>query len=570
MPDDAGYARERLDDLRRRVEQLSALQALSKDAAEAEDLQDLLGRVLRVCMRVVGCRSGSVFLHREAGDGDEGGRDGGELELVAAEGPRASRHLGRRVKLGDGISGRVARDRLPLLVKDLSSHPELREQRKDPSADASSFICVPMISHERLTGVLNLSGKASGRPFDEADKTFLMTLANHASVSIERMQLYERVRRFNEQLRRQVRRATAELEQRNAELYALKEYNASIVSSIAESIVVVDRDLVVRTWNRGMAERFGTSEEEAVGKDLAALLPPWLLDGVAGMLAECLEDGRAVEMDEAEFTDASGEQRVLRIGCSPLRDADDRITGAVLILHDITQQVQLRRQLTISERLAFIGTLVAGVAHELNNPLDGAIRYANLALDKIPADSPVHDYLSRAQEGLSRMAKIIRSLLEFSNQTVREQEPTDINDAIEDAIMLLNHQAEAKGVQIVANLDPSIPIIMDGELYQVFSNLIKNALDATESGGKITITSRMSGSYMEIEFADTGCGIPPEIRDRIFDPFFTTKEIGKGTGLGLTICYGIVEKYRGTISVSSEVGAGSRFLIRLPVSDTRR
>lgn len=228
------------------------------------------------------------------------------------------------------------------------------------------------------------------------------------------------------------------------------------------------------------------------------------------------------------------------------------------------------RRIMESERLAHIGQLAAGVAHEINNPLQGIVTYSHLLLERAPADSRIRESLEKIVKQANRCRDIIRGLLDFARQRKPDKRPSNVNRVLEECIALVDNQALFHNIRIVKNLASDLPqVLMDpSQIQQVFMNMIINAAEAMNGTGRLTITTRHvpEDRAVEIEFTDTGHGIKQEDLDRIFDPFFTTKEVGHGTGLGLAISYGIVKEHRGTITVQSEEGHGATFTIRLPVT----
>lgn len=227
-----------------------------------------------------------------------------------------------------------------------------------------------------------------------------------------------------------------------------------------------------------------------------------------------------------------------------------------------------------SEKQASVGRLAAGVAHEINNPLTGVLTYTHMLLRRKDISSEVRSDLETIAQATERVRKIVKGLLDFSRQTRLDPEPTDINRLVGDTISLIVNQALLKGVAVKSNPGENLPLIkLDRSQFQsVLMNIIINALDATEPGGHINIYTAvgLSGDGagqkgVEITIADTGCGIPPENLTKLFDPFFTTKAVGQGTGLGLSVTLGIIQRHGGHIRVQSEVGKGSRFFIWLPI-----
>jgi len=227
---------------------------------------------------------------------------------------------------------------------------------------------------------------------------------------------------------------------------------------------------------------------------------------------------------------------------------------------------EAQAQLIQSEKLASIGQLAAGVAHEINNPLGVMLGFSQVILKKLPEDDPLRKPLvSIEREGL-RCKKIIQGLLDFSRRSTPALQPMNLNDALEAACEFIEHQITLDNIQVIKGLTPELPPIRaDGnQLQQVFVNLIINAYQAMSQGGELRITTRAVGDQVQAIFADTGAGIPAEVLKHIFDPFFTTKEVGKGTGLGLSVSYGIIESHGGKIEVESQVGVGTTFIVTLP------
>ena len=228
------------------------------------------------------------------------------------------------------------------------------------------------------------------------------------------------------------------------------------------------------------------------------------------------------------------------------------------------------RRIMESERLAHIGQLAAGVAHEINNPLQGIVTYSHLLLERTATETGTRDSLQKIVKQANRCRDIIRGLLDFSRQRKPDKRLSNVNRVLEECTALVDNQALFLNIRIVKHLSPDLPqVLMDpSQIQQIFMNLIINAAEAMNGSGQLTLVTRYvpADSAVEVEFTDTGHGISEDDLDRIFDPFFTTKEVGHGTGLGLAISYGIVKEHKGTISVESQVGKGTTFIIRLPVT----
>lgn len=223
-----------------------------------------------------------------------------------------------------------------------------------------------------------------------------------------------------------------------------------------------------------------------------------------------------------------------------------------------------------AERLAMVGQLAAGVAHEINNPLTGILLYCDLVLKNMPADSPQRANLEKINNEAKRCKTIVRGLLDFSRQTEPEIKPLMLNTTVEEVLALVKNQPLFLNISIEKNLDPSLPMVNAdiSQIHQVFMNIILNAVEAMHGNGTLAITTGLTEDkrYIYTTFTDTGQGITEENLPKIFDPFFTTKETGHGTGLGLSISYGIIKKHHGEIDVTSEVGKGTTFIVKLPLA----
>jgi len=237
---------------------------------------------------------------------------------------------------------------------------------------------------------------------------------------------------------------------------------------------------------------------------------------------------------------------------------------------------QSENKLLQSEKQASIGKLAGGVAHEINNPLTGIFTFTHMLLRRTDISAEVRSDRETIAQETERVRKIVKGLLDFSRQTELDREPTDVNRLVRYTISLVENQALIKGIHLSSEQGEGLPmIILDrNQMQSVLLNIIINALDATDPGGSITVSTGIGVSAsqpdrkgVQIVCNDTGCGIPPENLDKLFDPFFTTKDIGQGTGLGLSVSYGIIERHGGTIWVQSKVGRGSTFTIWLPIEE---
>ena len=266
--------------------------------------------------------------------------------------------------------------------------------------------------------------------------------------------------------------------------------------------------------------------------------------------------------------DRDGCTKIINLTLAALGETSPGPERFLALLEDVSRLAGLERELAHSERLAALGKFSAELAHELNNPLDGILRYVNLAIrfcQGLPDERP-SNYLLQARGGLMRMVRIITEFLEFSRTSDAALVEDRIDHIIEEALIALELRAGEASVKFQRQFASNLPFIRTGSLFQVFSNLICNAIEAMPDGGTLTVTAQLSGQDVQITLADVGVGLPDGETKRIFEPFFTTKPAGEGTGLGLAICREVIEKYHGTISAVDRPGGGAVITLTIPLS----
>ncbi len=343
-----------------------------------------------------------------------------------------------------------------------------------------------------------------------------------------------------------------------------------VFQSLPMGVVFFDRSLRIVHRNTAACSLFPM--HATISDMLAAGTVEGQYQDWASELRRVIDAGRPQRFDSVLYSESADQERLLNLFCSPLPSGrTGEVVGAILVAEDISTRASLERRLAVSERLAAVGKLAARVAHELNNPLDGILRYISLTKRMITQDGAIPvdkatDYLDRARAGLQRMADIIAELLEFSRSTHGESEGGNVNSVLDEAIRTMAEPAERAGVTIAASFrDAHMPPVRGSRLFQIFCNLIKNAIDAMPDGGRLTISSGVENGEVAIRFDDTGIGLPAEA-DKVFEPFFTTKTAGKGTGLGLAICKDYIERLHGTIAASNRAEGGASFEIRIPAA----
>ena len=341
----------------------------------------------------------------------------------------------------------------------------------------------------------------------------------------------------------------------------------SILGSLPIGIIAFDPDLKILGANPQAARHIVL--EDCIDKSLAKGTDDKIWLGWTHQLTTAISTGKPCRFDDVSYS-LDDKTKLLRIIFTPLEETESaKSLGGIITIEDVTERVNKDRRLANAERLAAVGKHASKVAHELNNPLDGILRYINLAMRIVEQENLTKpkEYLIQCRQGLMRMVQIVSELLEFSRSTYTPLEYVKVEQIIEDAIKTMESRAEAADISIVRNYTFGLPQVRSGNLFQVFCNLAKNALDAMPNGGQLRIsTSLASDDTIVAELRDTGTGFPPESTEAIFEPFFTTKEGGKGTGLGLAICRDIVESYQGRITAHNAPDGGSIFTVYLPVA----
>ncbi len=349
----------------------------------------------------------------------------------------------------------------------------------------------------------------------------------------------------------------------------IERHLASVVESANDLIVSLGATGAVMTWNSAAERVLGFSPREVVRRPFADLFSEADRPQLQSLLAQLAVEGQVQEM-ETGMRAKGGRDLLIAWRFSAMREEGGRVVALVGVGRDLTEKRQLELQLVQSAKMAALGEMAGGIAHEIRNPLAITSSAAQVLLKK--GDDPAlrQECAEKIRTAANRAAAIIENLLRFARPSEGLVEWVEINSAVEDTLSLIGHQISLQSIEITKRLAPGLPRVRGNrnQLQQVFMNIILNAYYAMPEGGRFTIETRLARNNhqggIEARFADTGCGIPEHHLPRIFDPFFTTMPVGKGTGLGLSIAYSIVRQHGGTIRVESEVGGGSTFTVTLP------
>jgi len=423
----------------------------------------------------------------------------------------------------------------------------------DSWRDRGLFSFVPCVAADGITAALALGQRDRAELLTSEDLTLLVTVAGQIATAIENARLYR------------------QLQTKAAELDRLREFNEGIVESLENGLLVVDLDERVVSWNQSLGVLYGVTREQAQGRPLGELFDAPVVDAIRAARAESPIGATLSRVPLTTRRQGDDGRLLVNIAVVPLRPLAGATTvpqGTLVLIEDITGRVRLEEQLQISEKMASIGLLAAGVAHEVNTPLTGISSYTQMLLEGAGADDPRRAMLEKIEKQTFRASRIVNSLLSLARRggSPADTAPVDINRVITDVLSLLEHQLAQSRITVRKELSAEPVSVLGAEyqLQQVLLNLVLNARDAMATGGWLTVTTRHNAGRVVIEISDTGAGIRPEHLARIYDPFFTTKSGAQGTGLGLSIAYGIVQDHAGTLACASTEGTGTRFTIALP------
>jgi len=409
---------------------------------------------------------------------------------------------------------------------------------------------IPCRAQQKTVAVLGLGKTTKGDYLSSEDVELLETLGGYLGIAIQNGLLY------------------ASLQQKVAEYERLKDFNENIVESINVGVMALDMEDRIESWNAQMEVMYALPRWQALTQPLRSVFP-----------AEFVEEFYRVRQNAGinnlykfRMQTPAGETRTVNVAIAPLVTRKFQVIGRLVIMDDITERVELESQLSQADKLTSIGLLAAGVAHEVNTPLAVISSYTQMLAKQLQGDPQKSGLLDKITRQTFRASEIVNNLLNFSRTSGTEFADVDINKVITDTLALLEHQFKVAKVQVQSELTPGVSAIQGnpGRLQQVFLNLFLNAKDAMAGGGKLTVATT-NGDMVSVRVTDTGSGIAPEHIQRIYDPFFTTKTApregqNRGTGLGLSVTYGIIQEHAGKIRVESDPGSGTTFALDFPVS----
>jgi len=443
---------------------------------------------------------------------------------------------------------RAIETRNPVLVQNAPNDLIMAEVRDLlQGLDFRSILVVPLTFGEEVLGTLCLKTTRGREEYLESEIKFCTAMARASANALKNALLHDQVREES----RRYRTASQKL--------------ARILDHSPDLILTTDIDGNVTEFNRGAEQVLGRERKHVIGSSYRNLFR----DGGDDLIEQIRSQGRLTNY-ECHFLRTDGAELTLELNASLLKDENDATTGTVWVGRDVTELKSAQLQLLQAKKLSSIGEVISGVAHELNNPLSGVLGFSQLLVARHP-DSPVTRDVEKIYESAQRCQKIVKNLLSFARVHKPERKYLGINGIIDKTLELRRYQLQVNDIEVVRDFDPDLPRTMLDfhQVQQVLLNLINNAQHAMmalrDRPGCLTVRTRVVGDMIELQVADNGEGMTQDTLERVFDPFFTTKELGRGTGLGLSVSYGIVKEHGGRIYARTHSGNGSTFVIEFPV-----
>ncbi|HLS47044.1 MAG TPA: ATP-binding protein [Gemmatimonadales bacterium] len=515
--------------LDRRISELFSLRELSYVLSESLELSHIVEQVARYAARFLQA-SGSIVVLSEPGSN--------RLEVVAAEGTLAGERPAGTTTADSLVAMAIERGRV-----EVAQEAEDRDVVVFGTIRAASAAVVPLRLHGERIGAIAVTERAGG-PFTTEDLWLLSTVATNASVALANSRLFAIV----EQGRREWETA----------------FNA-----LREGIAVIGPGGGIQRANSSLARLAGLDEEELLGRDFRTTL-----FGETEAALALLESARQGNAPPPVVLRSDGSDRFLRLTVAPLA-ANEAAGGAmVALVEDVTDQRTMEAQLFQNEKMAAIGQLVSGVAHELNNPLTSIAGITELLLEQGPASDATRQHLRVIHEQADRAGRIVRNLLTFVRKATPEKSPVDLNDVVARTTLLVGYEIRLREIELLTQLHPAPAVVMGDphELQQVLLNLLTNSVHALAElpegrTRRIVIETARVEERIVLAVRDTGDGVPQEYVSSLFTPFFTTKPAGQGTGLGLSLSYGLVQAHEGTLVYEEAPGGGAEFTLELPAAE---
>ncbi len=540
--------------LERKVVEMTTLQESSSAILSTLNLEDLLDVIVSKLVAVADLDRACIFLTNKKKS---------SLVLIHAVGidkKLTSRFKGYEIPLDkvDNIIARSAHSKEPIFVEDVEALSLNPDNQLLKTLKPKSFILVPLSVREEIIGIMVGDNSKNPDFVHKTDKTFLKGFANHIAMALDNANLYEKLRESEERYR-------------------------GIVENVNEGIWVLDQDGNIQFANRRLVDLLGHGEltgmniSRLVKKDDKDLLLQSIEDNLRGKLSK----------REVQLENASGEYKTVLLSSVPTKQ-EDTFSGSLAIVTDLTDKKNMEKKLLQTQKLESVGTMAGGIAHDFNNILTGILGYTAILQAGLSDNPELKEHTAVIEKSALKAANLVKKMLAFSRHSIPSTDAsTSLGKIIEDSLSLMQSSLP-KTIQVKLDLDNNLPPVKcdSTELLQIMLNLCLNARDAMPTGGTITISTELIAAaeikrlqldqvidaeeYVLLKVVDIGTGMTEEVKERIFDPFYTTKEVGKGSGLGLAMVYGIMQGIGGTIHVESNHGEGTVFNLFFPIAREER
>ena len=544
-----------------RSQELAALHKIASALTSTLQLDEILSGTVDGIRQVLNVEAASLLLLDEMH---------GELVFKKALGGNLDWVFQYSPNIGRGLAGEAVRTGQPVMVNDVETDPRFYPELDSLAGfHARSLLCAPLITRGQTLGAVAVINKRGGR-FNQHDQEVLESMTASVANAI-----------YNSRLFHQLTVANADLEASRWEMLRSRSTLQALFDGITSPIYIVDSDYQLVAVNLAcarMAHVLPSAEADAKAREAErdALLGRRCYQTLFGRqqpcpgcrMADTLHQGQGTQRAERR-SDADGQPTEWEISTYPIRDEKGQVIQVIILNQDVTDKHRLETSLAQSEKLAAVGQLAAGVAHDINNPLSAIIANTQLLQRDLPPDDDRQESLELIAKAGDRALRVVRNLLDFARQDRYEFAATDVNNSLQSALDLIEHQLVTHSITLACDFAPDLPLIQASHdhLQSVWLNLLLNARDSfAGEAGEIRISTRRQGDEISIIVIDTGMGIPPERLNRIFEPFYTTKKAGQGTGLGLSLCQRIVKRHGGRIQVESQVGHGTAFTVSLPIT----
>ena len=532
---------------KRRYDHRKILRDLSEILASIFKLKELLDLIIKVITKAMGVGGGTIYL-LQPGKGD--------YVLQADQGKVNTGKTKPFIKADDPLIGRFQRSGEIIIREQLERIPVSHESQSVIGLlqNMEVGICIPIFSKESLTGILFLGDKETGEIFTREDIEMFSTLSHHIAVAIENAQLYTKAEES-------------------------KIYQEILLNSLTNGVIASDLNGKITAFNRKAEELLEINVAQAIGSNVDTIAP-----GLREPLLATLRQRETLSNKEITIKMHGEKEIPLAVGSSIFKSHEGKALGSLIVFSDLTERKILEAEMRRADRLVSLGTLAAGIAHEIKNPLVSLKTFAQLLPEQYMKKSFREDFSRLAGQEVDRINQLVEQLLGFARPVSPTFQSTDLEEILENTLLLLKSRLSKQSVVVKKDIRVKpLKIMADGEqLRQVFLNIIINALQSMEGGGTMTIEvglkraadleSGLASAFPRLNkrdcavvtISDTGSGIEPEDLHHLFDPFFTTKETG--AGLGLSIVHSIIKEHGGIIDVKSKIGEGTTFIIILPLT----